>query len=214
MLRRPPVGEPRTGSMFAPMTNTLLRVRLSFLRCLSALLLLCCARPTIASAQATGVISGRVLDAETKSALRGAEVHVVGTAFRTTTGIDGEFVLTAPVGAQRVAVDYLGLPPKTSAVTVAAGSAVQLDLTLGDATVTLQAFTVSDTRTGQARALNQQRAAQNLTNIVSSDFSGQFPDKNIADAVKRLPGITVETDRDTGGSEGRYITVRGMSADF
>jgi TonB-dependent receptor len=91
---------------------------------------------------------------------------------------------------------------------------VRLALSLGDSVLALAAVTVEGTRTGQARALNQQRASQNLTNIISADFSGQFPDKNIADAVKRLPGVTVETDRDTGGVEGRYITVRGMSADF
>jgi len=80
--------------------------------------------------------------------------------------------------------------------------------------VRLGSIRVEGERTGLARALNQQRSAQNLSNIISSDFSGQFPDKTIADAVKRLPGVTVETDRDTGGAEGRYITVRGMSADF
>ncbi len=169
-------------------------------------------------AQSTGTVTGRVLDATTKSALRGAEVSAVvaGSAapVRTATGPDGEFTLTVPAGAQRITVDYLGLAPKTSEVNVASGSTARLDFTLGDATITLEAVTVAGTRSGQARALNQQRTAQNLTNVVSADFTGQFPDKTIADAVKRLPGVTVETDRDTGGAEGRYITVRGMSADF
>jgi TonB-dependent receptor len=85
---------------------------------------------------------------------------------------------------------------------------------LGADVIQLDSITVTGIRTGQARALNEQRAATNLTSIVSSDFTGQFPDKTVADAVKRLPGVTVETDRDTGGVEGRYITVRGMTADF
>lgn len=169
-----------------------------------------------AFAQATGTVTGRVLDSGTKSALRGAEVSAIaaGTTLRTATGPEGDFSLTLPAGSHRVTVDYLGLAPKTADVTVTAGGIARLDFNLGDATVTLEAVTVSSGRTGQARALNQQRTAQNLTNVVSADFTGQFPDKTIADAVKRLPGITVETDRDTGGVEGRYVTVRGMSADF
>lgn len=171
---------------------------------------------TAALAQPTGIVTGRVLDSGTKAALRGAEVSAVagGTTLRTATGPEGDFSLTLPAGPQRVTVDYLGLAPKSAEVTVTAGGIARLDFNLGDATVTLEAVTVSGARTGQARALNQQRTAQNLTNVVSADFTGQFPDKTIADAVKRLPGITVETDRDTGGVEGRYVTVRGMSADF
>lgn len=164
----------------------------------------------------TGTVTGRVLDAGTKAALRGAEVSATaaGAVVRTATGPEGDFSLALPAGTHRVTVDYLGLAPKTADVTVAAGGTARLDFTLGDATVTLAAVTVEATRSGQARALNQQRTAQNITNVISADFTGQFPDKTIADAVKRLPGITVETDRDTGGVEGRYITVRGMSADF
>ncbi len=168
----------------------------------------------ISFAQSTGSVTGRVLDAETRSVLRGAEVTVPGTDLRTATGADGEFTLTLPSGPQRISVDYLGLPTKTMEVNVTAGGIARLDFSLGDATVSLAAVTVEATRSGQSRALNQQRTAQNLTTVVSADFTGQFPDKTIADAVKRLPGITVETDRDTGGAEGRYITVRGMSADF
>lgn len=186
--------------------------RCARLACAHFLILVC---GTVAAlGQAAGTVTGRVLDATTKSALRGAEIRVAGSDARTTTNTDGDYTLTLPAGQHQLTVDYLGLAPKSATATVASGSTARLDFSLGDATVTMEAFNVSDTRTGQARAFNQQRAAQNLTNVVSADFSGQFPDKTIADAVKRMPGITVETDRDTGGSEGRYITVRGMSADF
>ncbi len=167
----------------------------------------------------TATVSGRVTDAATRNTLRGAAVTLTpasaaATAPATATDADGEFVLTAPAGTYTITVDYLGLPPKAQTLQLRAGESTRLALVLGADTISLAAVTVEASRTGQARALNQQRAAQNLTNIISADFTGQFPDKNIADAVKRLPGVTVETDRDTGGSEGRYVTVRGMSADF
>jgi TonB-dependent receptor len=164
-------------------------------------------------------VAGRVTDADSRATLRGAVITLTPTSggtgvFSTASGADGEFSLSAPAGNYTLAVDYLGLPPKSQTVQLAAGETVRLALVLGADTVALAAVTVEASRTGQARALNQQRSSQNLINIISADFSGQFPDKNIADATKRLPGVTVETDRDTGGSEGRYITVRGMTADY
>lgn len=162
----------------------------------------------------TGTINGRVTDAVSNSVLPGAEITVSGSDTRTATGKDGEFSLKLPAGTYDVTVNYLGQPPKTVSTTVTAGSATTLPVVLGDDVVQLEAFTVEGSREGQARAVNQQRVSQNLTSIISSDLSGQFPDKNIADAVKRLPGVTVETDTDTGGSEGRYISIRGLNSDF
>ncbi|MFO1447059.1 MAG: TonB-dependent receptor [Opitutaceae bacterium] len=167
-----------------------------------------------ASAQTSGVVAGRAFDSTTGAVLRGADITVAGSPVRTTTDADGAYLLSLPAGSHRIAVDYLGYEPRTKEVTVTAGATVNLDFTLGTEVVQLGSVRVVGERTGQARALNQQRSAQNISNIISSDFAGQFPDKTIADAVKRLPGVTVETDRDTGGAEGRYITLRGMSADF
>ena len=43
---------------------------------------------------------------------------------------------------------------------------------------------------GQAKALNQQKTNSNISNVISSDQVGRFPDANIGDALKRVPGIT------------------------
>jgi len=184
----------------------------ALVRVAAALALL--ALPGLVLAQTTGSVAGRIFDAGSGAVLRGAVVRVAGSPAQTTTNADGAYALVLPAGAQTLTIDYLGLPSTTRTVTVPAGGSVQLDLELRTDVVRLGDFRVESSRTGQARALNQQRAATNLQAIISSDLSGQFPDKTIADAVKRLPGITVETDRDTGGAEGRYITVRGMTADF
>ena len=47
----------------------------------------------------------------------------------------------------------------------------------------------------------------NITNIVASDQIGRFPDANIGDALKRVPGITIQQDQ----GEARDIIVRGMA---
>jgi len=45
---------------------------------------------------------------------------------------------------------------------------------------------------------------------VSAEDVGKFPDQNVADALQRVPGISV--DRSSG--ESRYITVRGFGPEF
>ncbi len=191
---------------------TLSGVSLARLARLTASAALCFAAT---AAYADGRITGRVTDAATNSGLPGAEVTLGGTKAKAITASDGSFTLSAPAGSYELNTYYLGYPSQTVTTTVTEGATTPALISLGNSdTVTLEAFTVEGTREGQARALNQQRTSTNLTSIISSDLSGQFPDKTIADAVKRLPGITVETDTDTGGSEGRYITIRGMNADF
>lgn len=49
-----------------------------------------------------------------------------------------------------------------------------------------------------------------ITNVVSADQVGKFPDSNIGDALKRISGINVQYDQ----GEARFGQVRGTSADL
>ena len=55
------------------------------------------------------------------------------------------------------------------------------------------------------RNLAEKRDAQNVVDTVTAEDLGKFPDKNVADSLQRVPGISV--DRTWG--EGRDIFVRG-----
>jgi hypothetical protein len=169
------------------------------------------ALPAQSSGPAT--VTGRVTDAIANAPLAGAEVTLNGTALRTTTDRDGTYTLRlVPAGDYTLSASYLGFDAKSLAVSAAAGQTTRLDLTLGDETIQLEAFRVEGIAQGQARAFNQQRANQNISKILSADAAGQFPDASLADATRRLPGVTVV--RGPGESEGRYVTIRGLNADF
>ena len=48
---------------------------------------------------------------------------------------------------------------------------------------------------GQRRAINSQKNNMGITNVVSADQVGKFPDSNIGDALKRISGINVQYDQ-------------------
>jgi len=68
--------------------------------------------------------------------------------------------------------------------------------------------------TGQAastdRALRDQAAADNVTSVVRADGIGRLPDRNVAEALQRLTGVSVERDQ----GEGRYVRIRGLGPDL
>lgn len=58
---------------------------------------------------------------------------------------------------------------------------------------------------GVAEALNRERTSDNILNVLPSDVIRSLPNANIADAVGRLPSVTLERDE----GEGKYVQVRG-----
>lgn len=69
---------------------------------------------------------------------------------------------------------------------------------------------VTGQRASLARAIVAQEHADNIVSVVSSDDIGHLPDKNAAEALARMPGVSVQRDQ----GEGRYVVVRGLDADY
>lgn len=68
--------------------------------------------------------------------------------------------------------------------------------------------------TGQAAstdsALDVQQMADHIVSVVHADAIGQLPDSNAAEALQRVPGVSLERDQ----GEGRYVRVRGLGPDL
>ncbi len=178
--------------------------------------------PTPLSAQsvAVGSIEGRVLNARNGEYVASARITVEGAALETLTEADGTFRLSrVPAGAARVTAFYTGLPPQTAAVTVAVGQIVRLDVTLGAAdknadgtVVQLDAFRVVTSREmeGSALAINEQRFASSIKNVVSTDEYGNVAEGNAAEFIKFMPGVTIDY---TGGNA-RDISINGVPSAY
>lgn len=67
---------------------------------------------------------------------------------------------------------------------------------------------------GQRGALNEaieaERNADVLKNVVTADDVGQFGDQNTAEALQRLPGVNIERNE----GEGRTVSIRGLPSGF
>ena len=165
---------------------------------------------SFATAQETGIVTGVVTDPRS-ALLQGVEVRVEGTSELAVTDRTGRFRLDGvPVGTQRITARFLGLDPVSTSVNVTAGAPVNVDLTFKDETVTLDRFVVESIAEGQARAINQQRASDTIKNIVAADALGRLPDANVAEALRRMPGIAVQNDL----GEPEFISVRGTGPKF
>ncbi len=156
-------------------------------------------------------IRGTVRTYGDETPLSGAIVKVEGTSLQTVTDDQGRFHLANVEGANvTLSASYIGLGENSQSVALNQGSAGNVDFFLGEEVINLDPLIVQGAKIGQAKALNIQRAASGLTNIVASDAFGNFPDENAAEALQRISGVSIERDQ----GEGRYVVVRGIDPDL
>lgn len=157
----------------------------------------------------TGLLKGRILDDE-KNPLPGAVVILDDNSRSAITDADGFYSFTGlPAGNHRVKVTYIGYLPSDKVVSLTDGSTTQ-NFVMSDKSKELDEVVVTGVFSGQQRAINAQKNNVNITNVVSADQIGKFPDSNIGDALKRISGINVQYDQ----GEARFGQVRGTPADF
>ena len=155
----------------------------------------------------TGFLRGRVSDAVTKAALPGARVCAVGTSLETYTDQQGRYELAnVPAGPVTLGVSYVGYPALEVKGRVVVDQMTVLDAAFAEEVITMNQYVITGAAVGTARAVNAERAAAVLTNVIAADFMGQLPDKNIAEAAMRLPGVDLYRDK----GEGRFIEIRGI----
>ncbi|NNF28254.1 MAG: TonB-dependent receptor [Gemmatimonadetes bacterium] len=161
--------------------------------------------PSTTAAQEGGV-TGVVVDEATGLALGGARVEVQESGRAVVSNTEGRFVLLGiPSGPRQLVVTYLGYATESVSVEVVSGSIQSLRINLRVEALALEGVTATGQRRGQAAALNRQFTAPNITNVVAADQIGRFPDANIGDAIKRLPGVVVIQDQ----GEARFGLIRG-----
>jgi TonB-dependent receptor len=114
-----------------------------------------------------------------------------------------------------VIAGILASPPVLAAATAdsdadAGSSSAHKDRDAAAKQDALEEITVQAQRSTPEMARAAQEQAPNLINLTTAEEMQRLPDVNTGEAIRRIPGISLETD--TG--EGRYINIRGLDADL
>jgi len=152
-----------------------------------------------------GALSGRVMDAS-HALLQGARVEVQPTGEAAVTDGQGRFTIYGlKPGQYTVKVSYIGFSPFSTAVTVEGAQIARVDAILQVAEATQQITVTAGREFGELEALNRERTADNILQVLPADVITSLPNTNIADAVGRLPSVSLERDE----GEGKYVQIRG-----
>ncbi|WP_320935054.1 TonB-dependent receptor [Bacteroides nordii] len=156
-----------------------------------------------------GTIRGRIIDAS-KQTLPGASIYIENLRTGVTSDVNGYYTFSnLNPGTYTIKISYVGYSPVEMKITIPAGKTLEKDVVLNEG-LELQEVVVGGAFQGQRRAINSQKNSLGITNVVSADQVGKFPDSNIGDALKRISGINVQYDQ----GEARFGQVRGTSADL
>ncbi|HVI45009.1 MAG TPA: TonB-dependent receptor [Chitinophaga sp.] len=159
-----------------------------------------------------GSIRGRVVDFETSAPLPGATVQIQGTASGAVTDNKGYYQLNnVPVGAYTLVITFIGYQRgvidnvnvsgnRQSAYDVkmqAGGSLKEVVVDAGPRKVR------AVTHSTDQQLLQEIRSATGVVSGISNELIARTADRNAAEIVKRIAGVTVVDDR--------FIVVRGMN---
>ncbi len=154
-------------------------------------------------------VVGTVVDSSSTRALDAAQIELVELQRTDSTSRDGGFRFTdVPAGTYTLVARYTSAEPVTRTVTVPRSGDVRVDFQLGSPGE--GAILVIGQRANLASSISRQRAGEGVSTVLTRDAIGQFPDQNVAEALRRAPGINVLNDQ----GEGRFVSVRGLDPEL
>ncbi len=175
------------------------------------------AEPTPAGAnQNTTAISGRVSNLVTGAFLNNARVSIKGTDHVVFTDAFGTYrMINIPAGSITLEVFYTDLDAQEITLAGAGGESIERNVELTSQSrygrnqdvLKLDPFLVSSDKEtdSQALALNEQRFAPNIKNVMAADSFGDVLGSSVGEFLKFLPGVSLEED----GNEVQGVSIRG-----
>lgn len=161
--------------------------------------------------QSDNTISGRIIDATNNEPLPGASVVIKGTTIGSITDGLGTFMIKRlPPGDYEIRVTFMGFKPYESIITLRDGESEIVEISMGPDVKGLEEVVIKGSLEGEQKALNIQKNADNIKNVISADLINKFPDLNVAEALQRVPGINIQRDK----GEGSTVSIRGTPQHF
>ncbi len=166
----------------------------------SALAICLAATPALA-----GDVTGVVIDETDTVALQSAVVRIPELGRQATTERDGTFRFNdVPEGTYQIEARFVGVPTVVQTIEVPEQGTVRANFLMGGDNAA--SILVYGQLANQSNALSREYASDTIVDVLTRDAIGQFPDQNVAESLRRLPGINVLNDQ----GEGRFVAVRGL----
>lgn len=164
----------------------------------------CCTIGVFAQKQiVTGIVS------DENQSLPGAAVTIEGTKKVIITDSEGRFTISdLKEGQYNLKVSYIGFESKNLNIEIVDAQNLNVgSIVLYQRQKNIDEVIISGTlKNSEARALNMQKNAINISNVIASDGIGKLPDRNAAETVQRVQGVSIERDQ----GEGRFVSLRGL----
>jgi hypothetical protein len=151
------------------------------------------------------MIMGNVTDAE-QSILPGAQVELQPGGQSVVSNAQGQFtILNLAAGHYTLTISYVGFASFSKELDISAGQTVHVDAVLQIGMQNEVVTVRGERERGEVEAINIERTADNIIQVLPNEVITSLPNTNIADAVGRLPSVSLERDE----GEGKYIQIRG-----
>lgn len=153
----------------------------------------------------TGSVAGVIRDKKTQETIVGANVVIKGTTLGAISDLDGRFTLAnLKKGTYTLVVSFISYTTITLENIRIDENTPELSIELEESIASLEGVTVSANRVTHTdlSMINSIKKAEVVVSGISSQQISKSQDKDAAEVVKRIPGVTV-----TGEN---YIRIRGL----
>ncbi|MCX6120884.1 MAG: TonB-dependent receptor [Ignavibacteriales bacterium] len=158
-----------------------------------------------------GTVRGVVTDATNNETLIGVNVTIQGTSLGTATDIEGAFrIVGIPARTFMLKVSCIGYETQKKEVDFSKTKDITINIQLKPAVIQGEEVVVTAQMRGQLAAINQQVTSNTIVNVVSEEKIKELPDANAAEAIGRLPGVSIIRS----GGEATNVVMRGLSSKF
>jgi TonB-dependent starch-binding outer membrane protein SusC len=161
------------------------------------------------SAQAQGVVRGKVTDVATGRPISGATVTISGTTLSSGTNDAGEYsIASVTSGPHEVIARRIGYARGTQTVTVSTGADVTADFAMRISAATLDAVVV----TGTAGDAEKRTLGNSITQIDAAELTAKTTVTNVSEILQsKTPGVSVLPGSGAPGTAGE-LRIRGASS--
>ena len=181
------------------------------LSALAAVIIFCAIAPA-AQAQNRSVsdanIYGHIIDAKSKEHIPYVTISIKGTTYGTVADASGHFFLkNLPEGKHTVIAESLSHKSAEREVTLTRGKNIEINFTLEENTLSMDAVVVSATRNE-----TNKKSSATIVNVSSAKLFNSTASSNLAESIRYQPGLRVENT--CGNCGAVQLRINGLDGQY